>query len=168
MTTVIRQPAAAALQGVNPPKEKAIKRRFFALLAVPALTLGFAFASPGTDEAQPYMPLSHSTVCAIAKSQIAIAQAGGDEESAGLFYANAKEFAEPALVALVASAVERVLACRLMAPRTAPSAGAVRVLRSVCAGRSRRTAARVGRGGCSRRAWLVREALVSPISEAIV
>ena len=29
-----------------------MKRRFFALLAVPALALGFALASPGTDEAQ--------------------------------------------------------------------------------------------------------------------
>jgi hypothetical protein len=29
-----------------------MKRRFFAALAVPALALGFAFASPGTDEAQ--------------------------------------------------------------------------------------------------------------------
>jgi hypothetical protein len=46
-----------------------MKRRFFALLAVPALALGFALASPGTDEAHAYMPLSHSTVCAIAKSQ---------------------------------------------------------------------------------------------------
>jgi hypothetical protein len=69
-----------------------VKRRFFALLAVAALALGFALASPGTDEAHAYMPLSHSTVCAIAKSQIAIAQSGGDEGSAGLFYANAKEF----------------------------------------------------------------------------
>ncbi len=64
-------------------------RRFFALLAVPALALGFALASPGTDEAHAYMPLSHDTVCAIAKSQIAIANAGGDEGSAGSFYANA-------------------------------------------------------------------------------
>jgi hypothetical protein len=29
-----------------------MKRRLFALLAVPALALGFAFASPGTDRAQ--------------------------------------------------------------------------------------------------------------------
>jgi hypothetical protein len=29
-----------------------MKRRFFALLAVPALALGFALASPDTDEAQ--------------------------------------------------------------------------------------------------------------------
>jgi hypothetical protein len=90
MTTVIRQPAAAALRVSTHPRETR-KRRFFTLLAVPALALGFAFASPGTDEAQAHMPLSHSTVCAIAKSQIAIAQSGGDE-GAGLFYANAQEF----------------------------------------------------------------------------
>jgi hypothetical protein len=67
-----------------------MKRRFFALLAVPALAMGFALASPGTDEAHAW--LHHSTVCAIAKSQIAIAQAGGDEGSAGAFYANAKDY----------------------------------------------------------------------------
>jgi hypothetical protein len=66
-----------------------MKRRFFALLAVPALALGFTFASPGTDDAQAYLPLSHDTVCAIAKSQIKIAAAGGDEGSADSFYANA-------------------------------------------------------------------------------
>ena len=53
-----------------------MKRRFFALLAVPALALGFALASPGTDEAQAYMPLSPDTVCAIANSQIKIATLG--------------------------------------------------------------------------------------------
>ena len=66
-----------------------MKRRFFALLAVPALALGFALASPGTDEAQAYMPLSPDTVCAIANSQIKIAHAGGDDGSADSFYANA-------------------------------------------------------------------------------
>ncbi len=34
-----------------------MKRRILALLAVPALALGFAFASPGTDEAQAMPPL---------------------------------------------------------------------------------------------------------------
>jgi hypothetical protein len=31
-----------------------VKRRFFAVLAVPVLALGFAFAAPGTDDAQAY------------------------------------------------------------------------------------------------------------------
>jgi hypothetical protein len=66
-----------------------MKRRFFALLAVPALALGFALASPGTDEAHAYLPLSHDTVCAIARSQIKIAAAGGDEGSADSYYSNA-------------------------------------------------------------------------------
>jgi hypothetical protein len=69
-----------------------MKRRFFALLAVPALALGFTFASPGPDEAQAYMPLSPDTVCAIAKSQIKIAAAGGDEGSADSYYANAQAY----------------------------------------------------------------------------
>ncbi len=42
-----------------------MKRRFFALLAVPALALGFAFASPGTDEAHAYIQLHPDTLCAI-------------------------------------------------------------------------------------------------------
>ena len=70
-----------------------MKRRFFALLAVPALALGFALASPGTDEAHAYMPpLSPDTVCAIAKPQIKIAAAGGDEGSADSYYANAQAY----------------------------------------------------------------------------
>ena len=69
-----------------------MKRRFFALLAVPALALGFALASPGTDDAHAYMPLSPDTVCAIAKSQIKIAAAGGDEGSADSYYANAQAY----------------------------------------------------------------------------
>lgn len=66
-----------------------MKRRFFALLAVPALALGFALATPGTDEAQAYMPLSPDTVCAIARSQIKIAHDGGNDGAADVFYANA-------------------------------------------------------------------------------
>ena len=38
-----------------------MKRRFFALLAVPALALGFALASP-TDQAQAYIQLDPDTV----------------------------------------------------------------------------------------------------------
>ena len=66
-----------------------MKRRFFALLAVPALALGFTLASPGADEAHAYTPLSPDTVCAIARSQIKIAHDGGNEGAADLYYANA-------------------------------------------------------------------------------
>jgi hypothetical protein len=66
-----------------------MKRRFFALLAVPALALGFALASPATDEADAYISLSPDTVCAIARSQINIAHDGGDDGAADVFYANA-------------------------------------------------------------------------------
>ena len=66
-----------------------MKRRFFALLAVPALALGFALASPGTDEAQAYMPLDPDTVCAIARSQIKAAHDGGNEGAADTYYGNA-------------------------------------------------------------------------------
>ena len=38
-----------------------MKRRFFALLAVPALALSFALASPGTDEADAYPYLGDLT-----------------------------------------------------------------------------------------------------------
>jgi len=68
---------------------KLVKRRFLALLAVPALALGFALASPGTDEAQAYIQLDPDTVCAIAKSQIKIAHDGGNEGAADVYYANA-------------------------------------------------------------------------------
>jgi hypothetical protein len=68
-----------------------MKRRFFALLAVPALALGFALASPGTDQAHAYpsVSLSPDTVCAIARSQIHIAHDGGDDGAADVFYGNA-------------------------------------------------------------------------------
>lgn len=66
-----------------------MKRRLFALLSVPALALSFTFASPGTDEARAYMPLSPDTVCAIARSQIKIAHEGGNEGAADTYYANA-------------------------------------------------------------------------------
>ena len=80
-----------------------MKRRFFALLAVPALALGFAFTSPGTDEAQAYIQLDPDTVCAIARSQIKIAHMctmfdmhyaravdAGDETTAEQLYAEAE------------------------------------------------------------------------------
>jgi hypothetical protein len=41
-----------------------MKRRFFTLLAVPALVLGFAFSSAGADEAQAYPIVSMYTMCA--------------------------------------------------------------------------------------------------------
>ena len=66
-----------------------MKRRFFVLLAVPALALGFALASPGTDEAQAYISLSPDAVCAIARSQIHIAHDGGDDGAADVYYGNA-------------------------------------------------------------------------------
>ena len=68
-----------------------MKRRFFALLAVPALALGFALASP-TDQAQAYIQLDPDTVCAIARSQIKIAHDGGNEGAADTYYANALEY----------------------------------------------------------------------------
>ena len=66
-----------------------MKRRFFALLAVPALALGFALASPATDQANAYISLSPETVCAIARSQIHIAHDGGDDGAADVFWGNA-------------------------------------------------------------------------------
>ena len=71
-----------------------MKRRFFALLAVPALALGLALASPGADEAHAYpsVSLSPDTVCAIAASQIKIAHEGGDDGAADTFYGNALEY----------------------------------------------------------------------------
>jgi hypothetical protein len=41
------------MHDINPPSTLGgtMKRHFFALLAVPALALGFAFASPATDQA---------------------------------------------------------------------------------------------------------------------
>ena len=45
-----------------------MKRRFFALLAVPAHAPSFALASPATDQAHAYISPSPDTVCAIARS----------------------------------------------------------------------------------------------------
>jgi hypothetical protein len=47
---LIRSPRSAALQGVNSPGGT-VKRRLFPLLAVPALAVGFVYASPGTEDA---------------------------------------------------------------------------------------------------------------------
>ena len=66
-----------------------MKRRFFALLAVPALALGFALATAGTDQAHAFPPLSPDTVCGIARSQIKAAGEGGNEGAADTYYGNA-------------------------------------------------------------------------------
>ena len=65
-----------------------MKRHFFALLAVPALALGFALALalPGTDEAQAYPIPSFYVACEIANMQIAYAVSQGDEVSARQIY----------------------------------------------------------------------------------
>jgi hypothetical protein len=56
-----------------------MKKRFFALLAVPPLALAFIFSSPATDDAQAYWGIE----CEIAAGMIAKAEYYGDEESAG-------------------------------------------------------------------------------------
>ena len=60
-----------------------MKRRFFALLAVPALALGLALASPGTDEAQAMpIPDLSSVGCYFAKQMVADAYSYGDVDTA--------------------------------------------------------------------------------------
>jgi hypothetical protein len=51
-----------------------MKRRFFALLAVPALALGFAFASPATDQAQAIPPIPTDWVCGYVAHKMAEAE----------------------------------------------------------------------------------------------
>jgi hypothetical protein len=52
-----------------------MKRRLFALLAAPALAVGFAFASLGTDQAQAYDPFpSVHQLCAFIGSKMAEAE----------------------------------------------------------------------------------------------
>jgi hypothetical protein len=64
-----------------------MKRRLFALLAVPALALGFAFASPGTDQAQAYDPFpSIHQLCAYVGSKMAEAEQYGDWASYDYWY----------------------------------------------------------------------------------
>ena len=63
-----------------------MKRRFFALLAVPALALSLVLASLGTDEAQAYPQVDPFLVCSIAKWKIDTALHYGDEASAGEYY----------------------------------------------------------------------------------
>lgn len=67
-----------------------MKRRFSALLAVSALALGFASASPGTDEAHAY-PINPALLdiasCSIADAWYANAVDQGDETTAEQIYA---------------------------------------------------------------------------------
>ena len=69
-----------------------MKRRLFALLAVPALALGFALASPGADEAHALVDpgMGISIYCGMQKQAIATAEYWGDEVSAGQIYAEAQ------------------------------------------------------------------------------
>jgi hypothetical protein len=73
-----------------------MKRRLFALLAVPALTLGFAFASPATDRAEAYYGISPgfglSVACAAADFYYAQAVDAGDETTAEQIYAMTKDW----------------------------------------------------------------------------
>jgi hypothetical protein len=55
-----------------------MKRRLFAALAVPALALGFALASPGTDEAQAMPPIPTSWVCPYLDMKMGEAEHYGD------------------------------------------------------------------------------------------
>ena len=60
-----------------------MKRRFVALLAVPALALGFALASPGTDEAKAFpIPDLSSYACWQTKQWVADAYSYGDVDTA--------------------------------------------------------------------------------------
>jgi hypothetical protein len=72
-----------------------MKRRFFALLAVPALALGFAFASPGTDQAQAY-PINPAlfdiAACSIADALYANAYDQGDVTTEEQIYAMTKDW----------------------------------------------------------------------------
>lgn len=65
-----------------------MKRRLFALLAVPALALGFAFSSPATDQAQAYV--SVHTLCALTASRMAEAEYYGNVQGY-IYYADIAE-----------------------------------------------------------------------------
>ena len=55
-----------------------MKRRSFALLAVPALAMGFAFASPATDQAQAIPPIPTDWVCSYVGQKMAEAEYYGN------------------------------------------------------------------------------------------
>ena len=66
-------------------------RRFFPLLAVPALALGFALASPGTEQAHAYGPwISQATVCSLYNWKIDESIVQGDELTARQWYDQAE------------------------------------------------------------------------------
>jgi hypothetical protein len=62
----------------TPTQEETMKRRFFALLAIPALALGFALASPGTDQAQAYPQVPYGWVCSYLDMKMGEAEHYGD------------------------------------------------------------------------------------------
>jgi hypothetical protein len=69
-----------------------MKRRFFALLAVSALALGFALASPGPEQAHAYGPwISQATVCALYDWKIGESVMQGDELTARQRYDQAEQ-----------------------------------------------------------------------------
>ena len=61
-------------------------RRLFAVLAVPALAVGFALASPGTDEAQAYPTIPHGWECSYIGLKMAEAEHYGDWASYDYWY----------------------------------------------------------------------------------
>ena len=69
---------------IHSPKEDTMKRRILALLAVPALALGLALASPGTDEARATDGghIGLDVVCSILNQDIADQYASGNYEVA--------------------------------------------------------------------------------------
>jgi hypothetical protein len=70
-----------------------MKRRCFALLAVPALALGFTFASPGTDEAHAayWSPWTgYWLICTMYDMHYARAVDNGDETTSEQIYAQAE------------------------------------------------------------------------------
>jgi len=71
-----------------PTSEDTMKRRLFALGAVPVLALGFAFASPGTDQAQAYLSIHQQ--CALIGMKMAEAEYYGDWASYDYYYSLAE------------------------------------------------------------------------------
>jgi hypothetical protein len=69
-----------------------MKRRVFAVLAVPALALGFALATPGTEQAQAYPFPSVTDICAMYDWKIAESVAWGDEVTARAWVDQAEAF----------------------------------------------------------------------------
>jgi hypothetical protein len=61
-----------------------MKRRILALLAIPALALGFGFASPGTEEARAMPPFPDLTgyACWQVRQYVADAYSYGDVDTA--------------------------------------------------------------------------------------